>query len=132
MKNIFFLFFKNPLHLHVGNLQFNKFLHFLYLNFEGEFSSVGQVFENYKSSQNCTTAQVMHTLLTEMVWATFWAIFSQTHLVTLLSTQYWLQVQMWLRNVAPTSTPTNVHMYVCTYVHTCLCLFSGDQCSLSK
>jgi hypothetical protein len=28
----------------------------------------------------------MHTFLQEMGWATFWAIFSQTHLVTLLAT----------------------------------------------
>jgi hypothetical protein len=33
-----------------------------------------------------STAQVMHTFLQEMGWATFWAIFSQTHLVTLLAT----------------------------------------------
>jgi hypothetical protein len=29
------------------------------------------------------TVQVMNTLLQEMGWATFWVIFSQTHLVTL-------------------------------------------------
>jgi hypothetical protein len=48
----------------------------------------GQSFENYQSSHPlifglifCLT--VKFKILTKMRWATFWAIFSQTHLVTL-------------------------------------------------
>jgi hypothetical protein len=58
-----------------------------------EFSLIGRLFslisyfENGRSSPNlCATflhGERSASILTKHVWATFWAIFSQTHLVTL-------------------------------------------------
>jgi hypothetical protein len=48
----------------------------------------GQFYENIRSSPSfwaaCWHGQGYALILTNMYWATFWAIFSQTHLVTLL------------------------------------------------
>jgi hypothetical protein len=61
---------------------------------EGEFSPTGQLFTSYvqlfENLSNANfwyffpTEKVMHCFLQNIAWDTFWAIFSQTHLVTLL------------------------------------------------
>jgi hypothetical protein len=52
----------------------------------------GQWFENYIISANFwanfTVIPVMYYFLQKMALATFWATFSQTHLVTLLSARH--------------------------------------------
>jgi hypothetical protein len=50
----------------------------------------GQLLENYKSSPHLKaflTVKFVHKFRQKMGWATFWAVFSKTHLVTLLWTQ---------------------------------------------
>jgi hypothetical protein len=54
------------------------------------FSHMKFFFENYKSSPHFGATFFRGygylSIITKMGWATFWAIFSQTHLVTLLIT----------------------------------------------
>jgi hypothetical protein len=92
--------------LHIGHF-FNILTFDNRVNRLGDFLPIGRLFilgsflENYESSQNLwALSPHLLLILTKTVWATFWTIFSRTHLVTLFNS-------LNFDGVSPTQTRKN-------------------------